>query len=54
MKKDVMPLKKSLRGFYEAKQQCDDTTVHIQVSTSKTLASVIVMIIKRKLLNDKI
>lgn len=29
----VIPLKKSLRRLYEAKQECDDITVHIKVST---------------------
>lgn len=28
-----MPLKKHLRRLYEAKQECDDTTVHIKVQT---------------------
>lgn len=32
MKKELVPLKKHLRCLYEAKQECDDTTVHIKVS----------------------
>lgn len=32
MKKDLIPLKKHLRCLYEAKQEYDDTTVHIKVS----------------------
>lgn len=32
MKKELIPLKKNLRCLYEAKQECDDTTVHIKVS----------------------
>lgn len=34
MKKELIPLKKNLRCLYEAKQECDDTTVHIKVSTN--------------------
>ncbi|KAA8585205.1 hypothetical protein FQN60_003899 [Etheostoma spectabile] len=30
LKKDLIPLKKNLRSLYEAKQECDDTTVHIK------------------------
>lgn len=32
LKKELDPLKKNLRHLYEAKQECDDTTVHIKVS----------------------
>lgn len=32
MKKELIPPKKHLRCLYEAKQECDDTTVHIKVS----------------------
>lgn len=32
MKKELIPLKKNLRGLYEAKQECDDITVHMKVS----------------------
>lgn len=32
LKKELLPLKKHLRCLYEAKQECDDTTVHIKVS----------------------
>lgn len=32
LKKDVIPLKNNLRRLYEAKQECDDTTVHMKVS----------------------
>lgn len=35
LKKDLIPLKKNLRCLYEAKQECDDTTVHIKVSINK-------------------
>lgn len=35
MRQIVIPLKKSLRLLYEAKQECDDITVHIKVSTEK-------------------
>lgn len=31
MKEELVPLKKHLRRLYEAKQECDDTTVHIKV-----------------------
>lgn len=31
MKEELIPLKKHLRRLYEAKQGCDDTTVHIKV-----------------------
>ncbi|XP_061761147.1 E3 ubiquitin-protein ligase TRIM35 isoform X1 [Nerophis ophidion] len=30
LKKELIPVKKNLRRLYEAKQECDDTTVHIQ------------------------
>jgi hypothetical protein len=40
MKKELIPLKKSLRGLYEAKQECDDTTVHIKVSTNRVSETV--------------
>ncbi|XP_045887364.1 E3 ubiquitin-protein ligase TRIM39 [Micropterus dolomieu] len=30
MKQELIPLKKNLRCLYEAKQECDDTTVHIK------------------------
>ncbi|XP_076122570.1 E3 ubiquitin-protein ligase TRIM39-like [Alosa pseudoharengus] len=30
LRKEVMPLKKSLRGLYVAKQECDDMTVYIK------------------------
>lgn len=33
MRQIVIPLKKSLRRLYEVKQECDDITVHIKVST---------------------
>ncbi|KAJ7989607.1 hypothetical protein DPEC_G00306280 [Dallia pectoralis] len=36
MKKELIPLKKSLHGLYEAKQRCDDTTVHIKNQTQQT------------------
>ncbi|XP_038845236.1 tripartite motif-containing protein 35-like [Salvelinus namaycush] len=36
MKKELIPLKKSLRGLYEAKQECDDTTVHMKSQTQQT------------------
>ncbi|XP_036943939.1 tripartite motif-containing protein 35 [Acanthopagrus latus] len=36
MKKELVPLKKNLRCLYEAKQECDDTTVHIQNQTQAT------------------
>lgn len=32
LRKELVPLKKHLRCLYEAKQECDDTTVHIKVS----------------------
>ncbi|KAJ8373204.1 hypothetical protein AAFF_G00270370 [Aldrovandia affinis] len=35
LKKDLSPLKKNLRLFYEAKQQCEDTTVHIKSQTQR-------------------
>uniref|UniRef100_A0A3Q2PJ88 Tripartite motif-containing protein 35 n=1 Tax=Fundulus heteroclitus TaxID=8078 RepID=A0A3Q2PJ88_FUNHE len=36
LKKDLIPLKKNLRRLYEAKQECDDTTVHIKNQTEAT------------------
>ncbi|XP_068434024.1 E3 ubiquitin-protein ligase TRIM35-like [Clinocottus analis] len=36
LKTDLIPLKKHLRGLYEAKQECDDTTVHIKSQTEAT------------------
>ncbi|XP_041861560.1 E3 ubiquitin-protein ligase TRIM35 [Melanotaenia boesemani] len=30
LQKELIPLKKTLRHLYEAKQECDDTTVHIK------------------------
>ncbi|KAK6312085.1 hypothetical protein J4Q44_G00177490 [Coregonus suidteri] len=36
IKKQLIPLKKSLRGLYEAKKECDDTTVHIKSQTQQT------------------
>ncbi|XP_034394514.1 tripartite motif-containing protein 35 isoform X2 [Cyclopterus lumpus] len=36
LKKDLVPLKKHLRCLYEAKQECDDTTVHIKSQTQAT------------------
>ncbi|KAM3597201.1 uncharacterized protein V6R79_001287 [Siganus canaliculatus] len=36
MKKELTPLKKHLRCLYEAKQECDDTTVHIKSQTQAT------------------
>ncbi|XP_044036771.1 E3 ubiquitin-protein ligase TRIM39 [Siniperca chuatsi] len=36
MKKELIPLKKNLRCLYEAKQECDDTTVHIKNQTQAT------------------
>ncbi|XP_041633988.1 E3 ubiquitin-protein ligase TRIM35 [Cheilinus undulatus] len=36
MKKELIPLKKHLRCLYEAKQECDDTTVHIKNQTQAT------------------
>ncbi|KAM3864238.1 E3 ubiquitin-protein ligase TRIM35-like [Diretmus argenteus] len=36
LKDELVPLKKSLRGLYEAKQECDDTTVHIKNQTQAT------------------
>lgn len=32
LKTELIPLKKNLRRLYEAKQECDDTTVYIKVS----------------------
>lgn len=32
LKNELVPLKKNLRRLYEAKQECDDTTVHMKVS----------------------
>ncbi|TNM96822.1 hypothetical protein fugu_014978 [Takifugu bimaculatus] len=36
MKEELVPLKKHLRRLYEAKQECDDTTVHIKNQTQAT------------------
>ncbi|XP_070704526.1 E3 ubiquitin-protein ligase TRIM39-like [Pempheris klunzingeri] len=36
MKKELIPLKKTLRCLYEAKQGCDDTTVHIKAQSQAT------------------
>uniref|UniRef100_A0A3B4UQ22 Tripartite motif-containing protein 35-like n=1 Tax=Seriola dumerili TaxID=41447 RepID=A0A3B4UQ22_SERDU len=36
LKKELIPLKKNLRHLYEAKQECDDTTVHIKNQTQAT------------------
>ncbi|XP_061568321.1 E3 ubiquitin-protein ligase TRIM39 [Cololabis saira] len=36
LKNDLIPLKKNLRHLYEAKQECDDTTVHIKNQTQAT------------------
>ncbi|CAJ1075227.1 E3 ubiquitin-protein ligase TRIM35 [Xyrichtys novacula] len=36
MKTELIPLKKHLRCLYEAKQECDDTTVHIKNQTQAT------------------
>ncbi|XP_030646084.1 tripartite motif-containing protein 35-like [Chanos chanos] len=36
LKRDVVPLKKSLRSLYEAKQECDDITVHIKNQRQQT------------------
>ncbi|XP_049417789.1 E3 ubiquitin-protein ligase TRIM35 [Epinephelus fuscoguttatus] len=36
LRNDVIPLKKNLRCLYEAKQECDDTTVHIKNQTQAT------------------
>lgn len=36
LKNDLIPLKKHLRCLYEAKQESDDTTVHIKVSTNSS------------------
>ncbi|XP_026180981.1 tripartite motif-containing protein 35-like isoform X2 [Mastacembelus armatus] len=35
LKKELIPLKKNLRRLYEAKQECDDTTVHIKTQTTE-------------------
>lgn len=40
MKKELIPLKKHLRCLYEAKQECDDTTVHIKVSINRGVTGV--------------
>lgn len=32
LKRELIPLKSNLRRLYEAKQECDDTTVHMKVS----------------------
>ncbi|XP_076000173.1 E3 ubiquitin-protein ligase TRIM35-like [Genypterus blacodes] len=36
LQKELIPLKKSLRRLYEAKQECDDTTVHIKSQSQAT------------------
>uniref|UniRef100_A0A8C6PCL6 E3 ubiquitin-protein ligase TRIM39-like n=1 Tax=Nothobranchius furzeri TaxID=105023 RepID=A0A8C6PCL6_NOTFU len=36
LKKDLIPLKKNLRRLYEAKQECEDTMVHIKTQTHAT------------------
>ncbi|KAJ0057795.1 hypothetical protein NL108_002898 [Boleophthalmus pectinirostris] len=36
LKTELIPLKKNLRRLYEAKQECDDTTVHIKNQTQET------------------
>ncbi|XP_074512555.1 E3 ubiquitin-protein ligase TRIM39-like [Sebastes fasciatus] len=36
LRKDLVPLKKNLRCLYEAKQECDDTTVHMKSQTQAT------------------
>ncbi|XP_040013150.1 E3 ubiquitin-protein ligase TRIM35 [Xiphias gladius] len=36
LKKELIPLKKNMRHLYEAKQECDDTTVHIKNQTQAT------------------
>ncbi|XP_034567153.1 tripartite motif-containing protein 35 [Notolabrus celidotus] len=36
MKTEVIPLRKHLKRLYEAKQECDDTTVHIKNQTQAT------------------
>ncbi|XP_075936235.1 E3 ubiquitin-protein ligase TRIM39-like [Anarhichas minor] len=36
LKEELIPLKKHLCGLYEAKQECDDTTVHIKNQTQAT------------------
>lgn len=36
LKTELVPLKKSLRRLYEAKQECDDTTVHIKNQAQET------------------
>ncbi|KAM9843605.1 E3 ubiquitin-protein ligase TRIM35-like [Aulostomus maculatus] len=36
LKNELIPLKKNLRRLYEAKQECDDTTVHIKNQTQAT------------------
>ncbi|XP_068606428.1 E3 ubiquitin-protein ligase TRIM35-like [Brachionichthys hirsutus] len=36
LKKELIPIKKNLRCLYEAKQECDDTTVHIKNQTRAT------------------
>lgn len=33
LRKELVPMKKNLRCLYEAKQEHDDVTVHIKVST---------------------
>ncbi|XP_030193699.1 tripartite motif-containing protein 35 [Gadus morhua] len=36
LRKELVPLKKSLRRLYEAKQECDDQTVHIKSQSQAT------------------
>ncbi|KAG7505131.1 tripartite motif-containing protein 35-like [Solea senegalensis] len=36
LKKDLIPLKKNLRLLYQAKQECDDTTVYMKNQTQAT------------------
>ncbi|XP_034046797.1 tripartite motif-containing protein 35 [Thalassophryne amazonica] len=36
LKKELIPLKKTLRCLYEAKQECDDTTVYMKNQTQAT------------------
>ncbi|KAM9393150.1 E3 ubiquitin-protein ligase TRIM35-like [Pholidichthys leucotaenia] len=36
LKKELIPLKTNMRRLYEAKQECDDTTVHIKNQTQAT------------------
>ncbi|KAF0032805.1 E3 ubiquitin-protein ligase TRIM35 [Scophthalmus maximus] len=36
LKEELVPLKKNLRHLYQAKQECDDTTVHMKNQTQAT------------------